>query len=58
MDRNPAWATFVEQNKETNLYDGVFYNPPEDQCYKFQNSRPKEKPRSLKIYETHVGMSS
>ena len=42
------------QNQETNLFDGVFYNPAEK--FAFTNPRPS-RPKSLKIYEAHVGMS-
>lgn len=37
-------------------YDGIYWNPPEGEKYKFKNARPA-RPRSLRIYEAHVGMS-
>ena len=57
MDRNSAWANYVVQN-DTRLFDSVFYNPPQSDRYVFQNERPKGKPKGIKIYEAHVGMSS
>lgn len=45
------------QNKESKLFDGVFYNPEEQ--YKFINERPTTtNQESVRIYECHVGMSS
>ena len=44
------------QNSNSKLFDGVFFNP--ETKYVFQNSRIEKEPRSLKIYEAHVGMSS
>jgi len=59
VDRLPAWIKWatVEPNKMGAKYDGVFWNPPESEQYKWKHSRPA-KPRSLRIYEAHVGMSS
>ncbi len=54
-DRNPVWSRLLYQNIDSNLYDGVFWNP--ENPYEFKNSQPKV-PSSLKIYEAHVGMSS
>jgi hypothetical protein len=28
VDKNPAWAKYLVQNKSTNIFDGVFWNPP------------------------------
>lgn len=55
VDRVPAWSKFARQNKESLLYEGVFWNP--EQKYAWKNERP-DKPATLKIYEAHVGMSS
>jgi 1,4-alpha-glucan branching enzyme len=54
-DRNPVYITYLVQNKENLLYDSIFWNPPER--YKFKHEAPP-KPKSLRIYEAHVGMSS
>ncbi|CAG7942356.1 unnamed protein product [Penicillium salamii] len=56
--RLPAWIKRVVQDLEVSpAYDAVFWNPPAEDVYKFQHSRPK-KPASLRIYEAHVGISS
>lgn len=53
-DRIPAWI-FCTSQDGTNPLDGRFWNPPEP--YVFQHPRPP-RPKSLRIYESHVGMSS
>jgi len=57
--RIPAWASYAVQAPKGApthpAYDGVFWNPPVK--YEFQNELPVT-PRSLRIYEAHVGMSS
>mgnify|MGYP004444225747 FL=1 len=56
-DRNPIWIEYLVQNKQSLIYDGVFWNPEQ----KYQWKYPKKhfsKPKSLRIYEAHVGMSS
>ncbi|CAL4130548.1 unnamed protein product, partial [Meganyctiphanes norvegica] len=59
VDRLCPWATYVVQPAKDQgvAYQHHFYNPPEDQRYKFKHSRPK-KPRSLKVYECHVGIAA
>ena len=54
MDRNPAWARFVVQNNDTQLFDAVHF----DSTYEFMNQRPGKVPKNIKIYEAHVGMST
>ncbi|KAH7827611.1 glycoside hydrolase [Monocercomonoides exilis] len=53
-DRVPAWI-FCTSQDGTNPLDGRFWNP--EHKYVFENPRP-HRPKSLKIYESHVGMSS
>ncbi|KAJ1536555.1 alpha-1,4-glucan branching enzyme [Nowakowskiella sp. JEL0078] len=56
IDRLPAWSKYVTQEIEKSpVYDARFYNPPNP--YKFKNQSPKI-PKSLRIYEAHVGISS
>ncbi|KAJ6119902.1 1-4-alpha-glucan-branching enzyme [Penicillium sp. IBT 18751x] len=56
--RIPAWIKRVVQDLNVSpVYDAVFWNPPANERYQFQHSRPK-KPESLRIYEAHVGISS
>jgi 1,4-alpha-glucan branching enzyme len=62
LDRIPAWITWatVEPGKMGAKYDGIFWNPPDQEKYStFKYPRPTfEKNESLRIYESHVGMSS
>jgi len=51
-DRNPVWAKYLLQNKQ-NSFDSVMWNPKEP--YVFKHERPP-KPKSIRIYEAHVGM--
>jgi 1,4-alpha-glucan branching enzyme len=55
-DRNPVWSRYLIQNKESFLHDTVFWNPEE--AYVWENPGFMLRPKSLKIYEAHVGMSS
>ncbi|XP_057513372.1 1,4-alpha-glucan-branching enzyme 2-2, chloroplastic/amyloplastic-like isoform X1 [Actinidia eriantha] len=56
-DSIPAWIKFSVQAPGQIPFDGIYYDPPEEEKYVFKHSRPK-KPKSLRIYESHVGMSS
>eukprot|EP00929_Paragymnodinium_shiwhaense_P042984 TRINITY_DN22156_c0_g4_i1.p1 TRINITY_DN22156_c0_g4~~TRINITY_DN22156_c0_g4_i1.p1 ORF type:complete len:2062 (-),score=644.88 TRINITY_DN22156_c0_g4_i1:444-6629(-) len=55
-DRVPAWVKLAWQS-DTNLFDGVMWEPPMEERYVFKHPNPP-KPLGLRIYETHVGMSS
>lgn len=55
-DRNPIWTRYLRQNKDSFLYDTVFWNPLEP--YEWVNEGFLPRPKSLRIYEAHVGMSS
>ena|ERR1700761_2000789 len=58
IDRLPAWITRVTQDLSVSpTYDARFWHPPTSDVYKFKHLRPP-KPRSLRIYEAHVGISS
>ncbi|KAL8996150.1 MAG: hypothetical protein Q9188_006637 [Gyalolechia gomerana] len=58
IERIPAWITRVEQDMNVSpVYDGVFWNPPEAERYISKHPRPS-KPKSARIYEAHVGISS
>ncbi len=57
VDRICPWSCYVKRAKKSNIYYGVFYNPPADQIYRFQHPQPKKRDR-LKIYEAHIGISS
>ncbi|KAL1568377.1 1,4-alpha-glucan branching enzyme [Salvia divinorum] len=56
-DSIPAWIKFSVQAPEEIPYNGIYYDPPEEDKHVFKHPRPK-KPNSLWIYESHVGMSS
>lgn len=58
VDRLSPWAPYVVQpDKSTGvfIYDQVIWNPPKK--YEFQVPKP-ERPRCLRIYESHVGIAS
>lgn len=56
VDRVPAWIKYVTQDLSVSpAYESKFWNPPEK--YQPKHPRPK-KPRSVRVYEAHVGISS
>jgi 1,4-alpha-glucan branching enzyme len=56
IERIPAWIKRATQELDRSpVYDGVFWNPP--QKYTFKHSVPS-KPKTLRIYESHVGIAS
>lgn len=58
--RLPAWikrATQPPKEYGNSTYESRFWNPAPEDTYKFENKRPVL-PRSLKIYEAHVGIST
>ncbi|KAF9569561.1 alpha-1,4-glucan branching enzyme [Mortierella alpina] len=56
IDRLPAWIVRVTQDLSVSPhYDAVFWNPP--QKYVWKNKAPP-KPKSLKVYEAHVGIAT
>ncbi|KXZ47568.1 hypothetical protein GPECTOR_34g727 [Gonium pectorale] len=66
VDKIPAWIKWATQEWNEILFNGVYYEPPEkgapgeiaeNKSYTFKYPRPP-KPRALRIYECHVGMSS
>lgn len=58
IERLPAWIRRVTQDINVSpAYDARFWNPPEEDRYKFKNPTPPT-PASLRIYEAHVGIST
>ena len=58
IERLPAWIKRVTQDLSVSpVYDARFWNPPPEHRYVFKNTAPP-KPRSIRIYEAHVGISS
>ncbi|XP_022906638.2 1,4-alpha-glucan-branching enzyme isoform X1 [Onthophagus taurus] len=58
-DRLSPWATYaVEPPKDKGtIYQQRFWNPPKHQKYEFKHSKVP-KPKSLRIYECHVGIAT
>ncbi|KAL0016830.1 hypothetical protein SO802_003899 [Lithocarpus litseifolius] len=59
VDRIPAWIKYatVDPASFGAPYDGIYWDPPSSERYQFKYPRPP-KPKSPRIYEAHVGMSS
>ncbi|KAF9974905.1 alpha-1,4-glucan branching enzyme [Actinomortierella ambigua] len=56
IDRLPAWIKRVTQDLTVSpAYDAVFWNPPKK--YQWKNTNPP-RPKSIKIYEAHVGIAT
>lgn len=53
--RLDPWVKRATSNKETNLYEGRFWNP--ESPYQFKNKHPKPE-SGIRIYEAHVGIST
>ena len=60
IDRIPAWIRAVAPSPDEGAthHDGVYHDPPPGERHAWAHPKPAEKPRSLRIYEAHVGMSS
>ncbi|KAK1362235.1 1,4-alpha-glucan branching enzyme [Heracleum sosnowskyi] len=58
VDRIPAWIKYatVDAARFAAPYDGVYWDPPRSEMYKFKYPRPP-KSAAPRIYEAHVGMS-
>ncbi|KAI0053745.1 glycoside hydrolase family 13 protein [Auriscalpium vulgare] len=58
IERIPAWIRRVTQDlSKSPVYDARFWNPPKESQYVFKNKSPP-KPKSVRIYEAHVGIAS
>ena len=58
IERLPVWITRVTQDLDVSpVYDAVLWNPPKSERYVFKHPRPP-KPKSVRIYEAHVGIST
>ncbi|XP_038996187.1 1,4-alpha-glucan-branching enzyme 3, chloroplastic/amyloplastic [Hibiscus syriacus] len=56
LERVPAWATFVQPDAEGKQAYAVHWEPPPESTYKWKHTATKA-PKSLRIYECHVGIS-
>ena len=58
IERLPAWIKRVTQDLNVSpVYDARFWNPPENEKHVWKHTRPV-KPRAIKVYECHVGIST
>ena len=57
VDKIPAWIKYAVQQPGEIPFNGIYYDPPVEEQYKFKFERP-DAPSELRIYEAHVGMSS
>ncbi|CAK8689223.1 unnamed protein product [Clavelina lepadiformis] len=55
LERISPWAPYVVQHGGHGTYKWIFWNPASS--YEFKHPRP-EKPKSVRIYEAHIGISS
>ncbi|XP_074564650.1 1,4-alpha-glucan-branching enzyme 3, chloroplastic/amyloplastic [Curcuma longa] len=56
LERVPAWATYVQPEADGKEAYAVHWEPPPEDMYNWRYKKPKL-PKSLRIYECHVGIS-
>ncbi|KAH7843944.1 hypothetical protein Vadar_022665 [Vaccinium darrowii] len=56
LERVPAWAPYVIPDADGNQAFAIHWEPPPEHAYKWKHRHP-EVPKSLRIYECHVGIS-
>ncbi|CAM8990691.1 unnamed protein product [Rhodiola kirilowii] len=56
LERVPAWATYVNPDGGGFQAYAIHWEPPPELAHKWKYKSPK-KPKSLRIYECHVGIS-
>ncbi|GAB4849627.1 1,4-alpha-glucan-branching enzyme 3, chloroplastic/amyloplastic [Ancistrocladus abbreviatus] len=56
LERVPAWASYVLPDVDGKEFCAVHWEPPPDCAYKWKN-KPPQPPKSLRVYECHVGIS-
>ncbi|MDB5176510.1 MAG: 1,4-alpha-glucan branching protein 1,4-alpha-glucan branching enzyme [Candidatus Saccharibacteria bacterium] len=54
--RIPAWATYIVQDSETNVFDAVVWDP--ETSYEWKDAVFSQTDQTPLIYEAHIGMSS
>jgi 1,4-alpha-glucan branching enzyme len=58
IERLPVWITRATQDIAVSpMYDAIFWHPPANEQYHFRHQR-LPRPKSLRIYEAHVGIST
>ncbi|XP_027062308.1 1,4-alpha-glucan-branching enzyme 3, chloroplastic/amyloplastic isoform X1 [Coffea eugenioides] len=56
LERVPAWATYVVPDADGKQAFAIHWEPPPESKYKWKHKHPP-KPKTLRIYECHVGIS-
>ncbi|CBI26672.3 1,4-alpha-glucan-branching enzyme 3, chloroplastic/amyloplastic [Vitis vinifera] len=56
LERIPAWATYVLPDVDGKQAFAIHWEPPPESAHRWKNMRPNV-PKSLRIYECHVGIS-
>nr|AYH91757.1 1,4-alpha-glucan-branching enzyme-like protein [Pomacea canaliculata] len=56
-ERICPWSRYVTRPKDVPIFEQVFWDPPAEQVYEFKHPHPRA-PKALRIYESHVGISS
>ena len=57
VTRNPIWSNYLIQNKQSFIFDSVFWNPEKKYEWKYPKVH-MEKPKTLRVYESHIGMAT
>ena len=60
IDRIPSWIQAIApcSDEGANYHNGIYHDPPPETKHAWLHAKPVTKPKSLRIYEAHVGMSS
>ncbi|KAL3644109.1 1,4-alpha-glucan-branching enzyme 3, chloroplastic/amyloplastic [Castilleja foliolosa] len=56
LERVPAWATYVIPEADGNQSFAIHWEPTPESAYSWKHKHPP-KPKSMRIYECHVGIS-
>eukprot|EP00249_Psilotum_nudum_P012295 c23704_g1_i1 orf=313-3174(-) len=56
LERIPAWATYILPDPDGKGASAIYWEPPPDEVHQWQNKSSK-RPKTLRIYECHVGIS-
>eukprot|EP00250_Pteridium_aquilinum_P019100 c24294_g1_i1 orf=39-2882(+) len=56
VERVSAWSTYILPDPDGVRSSSIFWEPPPREVFQWQNESP-ERPRSLRIYECHIGIS-
>lgn len=56
VERVSAWSTYILPDPDGVRSSSIYWEPPPREVFQWQNESP-ERPRSLRIYECHIGIS-